>query len=65
MTMPETRAELLSVIREALGDFMPPADVQCTAEFPHDTLVYQNPTYHCRCGRVYVKNGRGGLMDRR
>lgn len=36
---------------------------QCTAEMPHDQLVYQRGPnlYHCRCGMVYRK-ALGGVL---
>jgi len=62
---PITLDDVRTLIEDALALKMPPADLQCRAEFPHDTLVYvRGPnTYHCRCGKTYMKDGRGGLRE--
>lgn len=38
---------------------------QCTAEMPHDELVYQRGPniYRCRCGMVYRKALGGALAE--
>lgn len=36
---------------------------QCTASNPHDTLAWDRKRYLCRCGKVYRKDGEGGLME--
>jgi len=36
---------------------------QCTATMPHDTLSWDRRRYLCRCGKVYRKDGAGGLME--
>jgi len=36
---------------------------QCTATNPHDGMMYDRIQYTCRCGKVYLKNGRGGLRE--
>jgi len=63
MGMPEDLAGLEEVIERAIGRIMPPADLQCTSDNPHDTMTFQRGpnVYHCRCGRQYEKDGRGGL----
>lgn len=55
-----TRAEVQEMLAEALR-----GPVRCRAEYPHEgKLRYTrgNPgVYHCECGMVYEKDGRGGL----
>lgn len=57
------REIIATMIHNAISAQVSPV-VRCTAENPHDTLVYQRGPniYRCRCGEVYQKNGRGGLM---
>ena len=65
--MPETRAELGVIIADAIRAAAPTAvpGIQCVAEMPHDTLVYQRGPnrYLCRCGKRYEKDGHGGLRE--
>lgn len=36
---------------------------QCTAENPHDQLSWDRRVYRCRCGKLYHKDGFGGLRE--
>ena len=36
---------------------------KCTAENPHDGMMYDRVQYVCRCGQIYLKDGRGGLRE--
>lgn len=36
---------------------------QCTAANPHDNMTFDRVQYTCRCGKVYLKDGRGGLRE--
>lgn len=41
--------------------------LQCRADFPHDGKLRfirgPLPYYNCECGKRYLKDGRGGLVD--
>lgn len=37
--------------------------VKCTADLPHDGMMYNGELYQCRCGQVYEKAGKGKLRE--
>ena len=62
MTTPITMADVHEAILEAMADVPTQAGSQCRAAFPHPNLVYRGKgVYHCPCGKVYRKDGEGGL----
>ena len=64
MTQEVTMAKVTEAIDAALEKVLPPADTQCRAAFPHPGLIYQGKgVYHCPCGKIYRKDGDGGLAE--
>lgn len=65
MTMPVDLFELRAEIAKQLEGAIRPATIQCNAQLPHDTIVFQRGPnmYLCRCGMKYEKDGRGGLRE--
>lgn len=57
-----------TLIAEVYTPALPPTSAgsyACTADNPHDTLSFQRGPmlYRCRCGKLYLKDGKGGLRD--
>lgn len=58
------RVRVLEDALEDVGAPSSPASVEkCSAFNPHTTLRWDGHQYVCRCGQVYRKDGRGGLME--
>jgi len=47
--------------RPARGGPLPQPTAKCTADLPHDGMMYNGELYQCRCGQVYEKAGKGKL----
>jgi len=60
------RDEIRAMIREAMGNFQGNEITLCSADNHHQgQMAYQRGPniYHCRCGQIYEKDGRGGLRE--
>jgi len=62
MTLADEIAHIVTRLNALEGATGNPA-AQCTAQAPHDTLSYDRRRYVCRCGKIYMKDGFGGLRD--
>lgn len=60
------RDEIRRMIRVEMGTFQGTELALCSASNHHQgMLAYQRGpnVYHCRCGQIYKKDGRGGLEE--